>query len=936
MQFIQEALNKINPEIQQNYMLGLLAQKVNEASSETQACEILKNGLESMPESSRTNAINSIIESCNQYLELPQSTESVVEQHFNEINLTQIIEDIKASDNGLYESAPQFKYNLDAIEQELNNGAHHTRYISRLLETLNAFTFNDLVNEKIEQINEYIENNKSKLAILETIDQLRSYNINGGYNKIIEKLNDIVYSEDFGYESVGIELEEYNNFTVVSELIEQLKAYQGSTQTLIGEGNTFVHITDTIGPVKIDESNDYSLFYNNGIIFEYNNKLINRIPIDEVGSKDNHFAQLCEDFNLLGFKQQKGKSQANFRNATVDLVSLNEGLELRVNNQPYDKIDDKLINTQFAYESLNVKKALKRLLNENIKYIGDVSNVKNLHNLQTDRNTSIFRVDEDLFYVYDNLPNTQTNKFYLNSYQLNRFTNENYNYDISYLYADKINKTQSELNKIEENKNEFYTKIKEYEQYIDKIDSTINEYDIDQTNYDQLIELRNTLEDEIIKYKQKIKESESKAKQLASIHEEDSPTPSGVSATSSDYQVGDDVETEDGEKGRIISVNDANDEYMIFLKDGSVVSKKADDISPASGSDSEDSKINVELDDEDEKGKEDKGGKKKGDTSSSPIKDEEYDDDEFESGQSVKISEDEDTGFDNPFNDDDEDKKGKEDKGGKKKGDSKSSPIKDEEYDDEEFEDKPTVSQEDSINTLTNEGFNILFGTQNYVIMNRANEQVTVYNDGKVNNMELNEFLKSIKKDNNSSQKSNYPDPNNYTRESQKQNRIDELNKQIENLNSQLQETQFNSEQSFMIQNEIDRVKTYINEIEQSEFEPNDLETDTVYKIEIIDDPQMVKHANPYISENLIGDEAYVAKAGDFFISLPLTEEGGYIMDQIIPKNIVDEIDETYTFYDGAELDNQSINELISSIIYNYEHYNKIIKQSISELQSTK
>jgi hypothetical protein len=222
-------------------------------------------------------------------------------------------------------------------------------------------------------------------------------------------------------------------------------------------------------------------------------------------------------------------------------------------------------------------------------------------------------------------------------------------------------------------------------------------------------------------------------------------------------------------------------------------------------------------------------------------------------------------------------------------------------------------------------------------MMNRLNKQAVVYPDGKVNGMELNEFLKSIDRKSTKQQPlTPYTDPANETVSAKKQSEINELNNEISNLNSQLTKEEFNSEKAFMIQNEIDRLSKYVSELQQSEFVADDIETDSIYKVELVDDPQMIESANPYLANYQPGDDLFVAKAGDFYVSLPINEQNGYVMDQIIPKNIVDEVDETYTFYDGAELENGSVNEMISSITYNYERYNSIVNKSIQELQSTK
>lgn len=440
----------------------------------------LKNGLVSINEKVKSPALGVII---SQFSKNETTLDSQVHKIATEANLAKHISALKSSN--VY-SNPVIKTQVDLFESYLNSGSPDFVLCESFIKSFNQHSYDSTVKGAVEKVKAYLNENASKVRMLNTIYQMETMRT-PIYAPVSAELKQMLISESYTADVLKIKFG--NTMPVVNLLVNDLmviESNQFGTFT-IGAGNGETRVNNMIAPAI--KTKDGILMYtdnrflsireaegltgNESKIHLNENFKISDFSPEYVKTAYGQFYEFCEAYATLGFKTSEdgfGVESSLTKGIKMNF-KLNESknLDLYINGAKFESATS--LYESLALESTQTKTRVKTIL-ENSKNLFHLEFIKEITNDRTLSEALVLNLNES-YYVCDKVNAAERVWSKVNEHQLNQFFTSKFNYDVTSIFKVKIDESIDAIKKIEERKTSILVDIEKLEKTSLKIDETI-------------------------------------------------------------------------------------------------------------------------------------------------------------------------------------------------------------------------------------------------------------------------------------------------------------------------------------------------------------------------------------------------------------------------------------------------------------------------------
>ena len=485
-------------------------------------------------------------------------------------------------------SEPVVKKYVDAAVMEMqSNKMPYFKYLPGFMGTLSTYRTDAIINEWCSKFEKYVEDNRKKLMLLETIHYLDGIG-NGFYRGVTEKLKPFALSNDVTADKIMFEMKDFTVVPIVKEMIMAMQAQEASDgkQFNLGPGDGNTKVFNYVGPVlkennnmillvdgkflnitniAIDEKNIERVFGTTGDI------TIQEVKPEYVYEAAGEYYQIAKSFEYLNFKANTNGVNTKLRNINVDFKVNEAGdLNLYLNDQHIE--DPKAINFhQMLVLENNYVKTCSTILFNNIDKVYNVEFVKLLVNESKNAASLIINVNEE-YYVYDFIEDNKRNVFKTDGFNLQKFVLEKFGYDVRELFSIQINDVKDKVGLIEKRKTEIQDALSKLDESYAILDETINN---PQTKPEDVEMLRNLVE--------KVEKERVALKNAYILLEDEKLTAMGQNQTDApaNFKLGDNVTYGDNKNGRIVASDPDGKNFSVFTSEGHVEKTTRDSMTKA-------------------------------------------------------------------------------------------------------------------------------------------------------------------------------------------------------------------------------------------------------------------------------------------------------------------------------------------------------------------
>lgn len=439
----------------------------------------LKNGLIAINEMLNNATLSELIVEFNNHEVTP---ESQVAKIAKEVNLLKEITSIKKSN--AYTN-PLIKTQVDLFESAILGGTPDFSICGKFVDVFETYKYDATINNSLSAVKSYITNNKSKLAVLNTIFQMDSIN-STAYAAASADLKNAIITESYSADSLKLK---YNNSVpLISALISELRIIE-SAETgnfTIGEGTSETFVNNLIAPaIKTNEGilmytdnrfisirESKGLVGNEKNVYIDTNYKIAEVNPNSVKEAYGNFYDLCEAYATLGFAKTEdglGVESNSIKKFKVGFkVNESNHLDMYLNGEKVETPSIVNLSEALALESNLVKTKLTRIV-ENTSSIFNFEFIKEVTNHRTLNEAVIINLNESYFICAK--PNSAERHWKeVDEYGLYEFFKANFNYDISPIFKTKIEESENRIKQIEEKKSSILVDIKKLEGSLLKLD----------------------------------------------------------------------------------------------------------------------------------------------------------------------------------------------------------------------------------------------------------------------------------------------------------------------------------------------------------------------------------------------------------------------------------------------------------------------------------
>jgi len=419
-----------------------------------------------------TQALNKIEERIEHILST--STEGRIRRLYDEVCLVSLINKVKTSES--YKDPVVMDYvNKMMYEMQYSPRIPKFKYLPGLVSILTPYVKDAAVKEAVDTATAYVEKNRPKLMLLETIHYLD--NTSGTfYNATTDKLKKLVLENKITSDVVMLEMSDFINIPIVSEMVNALRSFENikNPQFNLGNGDSGTQIFNYVGPV-LKEGKGLITYFNNtfvhitpeAMVKENYKKVVGKtgdITIAEykeeyVKENMSKFYALAKSFDTMGFKLKDKGISSQMTRVKIDFkVNESNTLDVYVNNSKIADIKNLNANELFLMENPRTKATALNIF-ESMDSIFNVEFIKFLVNESTGKSTLVINLKDD-YHVYDITGPGRATNMKLDGYKLYKYVRENFKYDISKLFQIQINDTMGRAKAIQEKKSKLDAEIK--------------------------------------------------------------------------------------------------------------------------------------------------------------------------------------------------------------------------------------------------------------------------------------------------------------------------------------------------------------------------------------------------------------------------------------------------------------------------------------------
>ena len=560
---------KSNPNVKDSVAVKVVLESINNSTLLGVPSEqILENSLITLSELATATLNENLKEVVDKFRKLGEKPTQRLQNMAKEAGISLKIKALKESK---ISKDPTFKYTVSLIEQKLA-ALPEFRVIAMVLESLGKYSYDKVVMSTLTDITDYVNENRAKLEVINAIFEMRQ---TGAvlYRESIIELENCLLENIFSADVIKMKLRGKPSMPTVTRLINTLIMVEAKDQGKfnIGVGNGDAKVKSIIAPFyKISESAAI-VYVDNKFIKLQEDQDPSQVTAAEVAEYPDFF-EVCEAFAALNFQEKETEIVSNGRGLKVSFAINESGnLYLKINGSIVEDLSKVELSEIFLMEQIETRSKLTTLF-RGLDMIVNLEFAKKLVNERLNADSIVFTMGETL-YVFEKYANNRIIKK-MEGLAFHNYVMENFNYDVSELYAIELEEREKNLRKIDEEKKLVEKDLSKLENSITQLEEALKDSSLSSEYQTQLGDLKVSIEKNVNSLRNHyISLDQSKKK---SLNEAEDITL--VSAMASKYKVGNRIVLNDGRSARIVGTDPINGVYQLMTADNKMLRVKGSDI----------------------------------------------------------------------------------------------------------------------------------------------------------------------------------------------------------------------------------------------------------------------------------------------------------------------------------------------------------------------
>jgi hypothetical protein len=491
---IQELVNdlKSNSAINENVMVKMILESINNSSLlGLSPDQILENSLSNLSHIATVTVNENINEVVAKFRKLAEKPTNSLQKMAKEAGLSMKMKALKESS---LNSDPIFNHTLSVLEKKLEVYPEF-RLIGLVIETLNGFAYDSNVKQVIEDLSNYVFENRAKLEIINAIYEMRQASP-VVYRESIAELENCLMEGVYLADAVKMKLHGKPNMPILTRLINTLSMVESSEtgNFNIGIGNGDAQVKPVIAPFYKMSDSEAVAFIDNSFVKLADDEEPAEATMDELEAYP-EFTEICEAFHALNFKETKNGIISKGRNISIEFdVNAEDSLDLKINGVIVEDLSQIKFADLLVMEHLSTRTHITKLLN-NLDVIVNFGFIKKLVNERLNADALVFTLGETQF-VFEKYGNGRLIKR-MQGLEFHDYVMEKFNYDVSDLYAIELEERERFLKDLQKDKNSIESDIDKLEKTIKELEDTLVDPSLNEEYSTQLADLKIAIEKNI-------------------------------------------------------------------------------------------------------------------------------------------------------------------------------------------------------------------------------------------------------------------------------------------------------------------------------------------------------------------------------------------------------------------------------------------------------
>jgi len=463
----------------------------------------LKTGLAYINKTIKNPELSTLLTKFNESANTPEAKVTAIAKEVNLLAKITLLKESNAYSN------PLVKTKIDSFESYLNKGAVDFAVCASFINMFEQYNYDVTIKKCVASVKQYVNENQSKLAVLNTIYQMDSLN-SPVYAGVSSDLKSMLINDSYTADILKVKYG--TTVPAVSILINDLLIIE-STQTgnfTLGEGNFDTKISNLISPA-IQTADGLLVYTDNRFlsIREANGLLGNESKVhldgafkiaevdpNYVKTAYGNFYDLCEAYATLGFAKSDdglGVESKSIRNFKLGFkVNEEKGVDLYVNGSKVGTPNAVNVSEALALENNMVKTKVSKII-ENTNCLFNFDFIKEISNDRTMTEAVLVKLNEKYF-ICEKVNTSDRVWNEVNELEMFEFFKNKFNYDISPIFGTEINKEVAKIMQIEEKKRDILANIEKLEGSAKKLTESCANTDLNAQSINKLEDIRESVE----------------------------------------------------------------------------------------------------------------------------------------------------------------------------------------------------------------------------------------------------------------------------------------------------------------------------------------------------------------------------------------------------------------------------------------------------------
>jgi len=487
---------KTNPKLKDSAVVRVVLESINNSTllgvPSDQILETALTNLDELATATVNEDLKEVVANFRKLAEKPtKRLQNMAKEAGIQMKMTMLKESNVAKD-------PTFAHILGEIDRLLQN-VPEFRAIGPVYEALNKYSYSPEVAQVLTDLTNYVNENRAKLEILNAIFEMRQTS-GMMYKEAISILEESLLAQQFESDTIKMKMRGHVEMPVVKRLVNTLSMVEAKNQGKfnIGLGNSEVKVKAVIAPFhKLDEASAIILIDSAFVKLTENEDPI-ALPVEEA-QKYPEFYTLCEAFARLNFQERNNEIFCRGRNLEISFA-INEAnnLQLKINNKIVDDLTKIDLSQIFMMEQVDIRANLMKVFN-GLEMIGNLEFAKRLVNERLNSDAIVFTVGDQQL-VFEKLGNTRVIKK-MHGLAFHSYVMENFNYDVSELYAIQLEERDMTIKRIDEEKAQIDKDLEKLEGSVRQLEEALSDKTLPADYQVQLGDLKSAIEKNIVDLK---------------------------------------------------------------------------------------------------------------------------------------------------------------------------------------------------------------------------------------------------------------------------------------------------------------------------------------------------------------------------------------------------------------------------------------------------